>query len=136
MIHVTQVCKRFTGAELEALLAKGTDEQRGEVPREIRIAQLRVGSRTSSGRADTIVLTGSDQRTYSMPATQFRYLTQVRSTLFDVRQQDSAFVFEGKGWGHGVGMAQQGAYEYVTQLQWSYEQILKFYYTGAILEAQ
>ena len=41
----------------------------------------------------------------------------------------------GKGFGHGVGMAQVGAREYVNQLGWSFEQIVKFYYTGITLEA-
>jgi len=38
-------------------------------------------------------------------------------------------VFEGHGWGHGVGMSQWGAYEMAVQGK-SYIDILKFYYTG------
>lgn len=36
----------------------------------------------------------------------------------------------GKGWGHGVGMNQWGARVMAGQLGKSYEEILKFYYTG------
>jgi stage II sporulation protein D len=39
------------------------------------------------------------------------------------------FVFTGRGWGHGVGMCQVGAYGLAKQ-GWSAEQILKAYYTG------
>jgi stage II sporulation protein D len=39
------------------------------------------------------------------------------------------FVFSGRGWGHGVGMCQVGAYGLAKQ-GWTAEQILKAYYTG------
>jgi stage II sporulation protein D len=38
-------------------------------------------------------------------------------------------IFEGHGWGHGVGMSQWGAYEMAKQGK-TYNDILKFYYTG------
>jgi len=38
-------------------------------------------------------------------------------------------VFEGHGWGHGVGMSQYGAYEMAEQGK-TYRDILTFYYTG------
>ena len=43
------------------------------------------------------------------------------------------FVFTGKGWGHGVGMSQNGAKGYALQ-GYNYEQILKHYYTGVTVE--
>ena len=42
------------------------------------------------------------------------------------------FVITGRGWGHGVGMAQWGAYGYAQQ-GWTYDQILAHYYTGTTL---
>lgn len=39
------------------------------------------------------------------------------------------FTFHGKGYGHGVGMSQQGAGE-MGKLGYTYEEILKHYYTG------
>src|SRR5260370_33278118 len=41
----------------------------------------------------------------------------------------AGFVFTGRGWGHGVGMCQVGAYGLARQ-GFSSEQILKAYYTG------
>lgn len=38
-------------------------------------------------------------------------------------------VFTGRGWGHGVGMSQNGA-KGMAELGYSYDQILKHYYTG------
>jgi SpoIID/LytB domain protein len=41
-------------------------------------------------------------------------------------------VVTGKGWGHGVGMSQWGAYGYARH-GWSYRQILAHYYSGTTL---
>ena len=35
----------------------------------------------------------------------------------------------GRGWGHGIGMSQWGAYGFAKN-GWTYEKILKHYYTG------
>lgn len=45
-----------------------------------------------------------------------------------------SIVFEGHGWGHGVGMSQWGAYQMAVEGQ-GYLDILKFYYTGVDVTA-
>ena len=42
------------------------------------------------------------------------------------------FVIQGRGWGHGAGMSQEGAHE-AAKLGYSYRQILSFYYQGATI---
>ncbi|WP_053957009.1 SpoIID/LytB domain-containing protein [Inediibacterium massiliense] len=44
-----------------------------------------------------------------------------------------SYTFSGKGWGHGLGMSQWGAKKMAEQ-GFSYEQILKHYYTGIHIE--
>jgi len=41
-----------------------------------------------------------------------------------------AFVFRGKGWGHGVGMCQYGM-KYLGEIGYGYQQILEYYFPGA-----
>ena len=41
----------------------------------------------------------------------------------------TSYTFNGSGWGHSVGMSQWGAYA-MAQKGFTYEQILKFYFTG------
>lgn len=53
----------------------------------------------------------------------------LRSACFDVEYTGSAFVFTTYGYGHGVGMSQNGANLYAAQ-GWTYRQILTHYYTG------
>jgi stage II sporulation protein D len=45
------------------------------------------------------------------------------------------FIVDGRGWGHGIGMAQYGAYGYALKEQRSYEWILAHYYRGTGLGA-
>lgn len=45
----------------------------------------------------------------------------------------NVYVFTGKGWGHGVGMSQEGAKGFALQ-GYTYEQILKHYFTGVTIE--
>lgn len=45
----------------------------------------------------------------------------------------SQYIFSGKGWGHGLGMSQWGARK-MAELGYTYEDILKHYYTGTTIE--
>jgi stage II sporulation protein D len=54
---------------------------------------------------------------------------KLRSTFFNISEQDDQIVFSGKGFGHGVGMSQEGAMNMARQ-GFNYIDILKFYYLG------
>ena len=66
---------------------------------------------------------------------RIRSVLGLREQLFVIeRRLDAAgnvvgFVFTGRGWGHGVGLCQVGAYGLAKQ-GLNYSQILKTYYTG------
>ena len=47
----------------------------------------------------------------------------------------ATFVIKGKGWGHGLGLAQYGAYGYARDAGRDYRWILDHYYTGTTLGA-
>lgn len=51
----------------------------------------------------------------------------------DEKGEVGRFVFIGKGWGHGVGLCQVGAFG-MAQAGSSYEQILKHYYSDISLD--
>lgn len=52
---------------------------------------------------------------------------QLKSTYFSVEQKDDQIIFNGKGYGHGVGLCQEGAMQ-MSKLNYTYKQILQFYY--------
>lgn len=57
----------------------------------------------------------------------------VEKTVSISTVKNGKFVFEGKGNGHGVGLSQNGA-QAMAQQGYSYEEILKHYYTGITIE--
>ena len=89
-----------------------------------------------SGRACRVALLGTTGSVL-LRGTDFRMLlvtTRLRSTMFDVERIPAGFVFYGKGYGHGVGLSQQGACK-MAQAGYSFQQILHFYYTGVDLKS-
>lgn len=52
---------------------------------------------------------------------------QLKSTYFSVQQQGESVIFSGRGYGHGVGLCQEGAMR-MANLKYSYKDILNFYY--------
>jgi stage II sporulation protein D len=54
----------------------------------------------------------------------------VMDRQYDKDGNVSVFVFSGKGWGHGVGMCQVGAYGMALRGK-TYREILAHYYSGA-----
>ncbi len=45
-------------------------------------------------------------------------------------KEDGAFMFKGRGWGHGVGLCQYGM-KYLGELGYGYQEILGYYYPGS-----
>lgn len=54
-------------------------------------------------------------------------ISKVRSTRMTIKEEDDQIQFEGKGFGHFVGLCQWGA-EFLARKSFSYREILKFYY--------
>lgn len=54
---------------------------------------------------------------------------KLKSAAFEVYYSDGYFVFTTYGYGHGVGMSQNGA-NILAKQGYSYEEILKYYFTG------
>lgn len=57
----------------------------------------------------------------------------LRSTDFEITQVGSNVIFDMKGYGHGVGMSQYGALGMAKQ-GYTYDEILKHYYTGVTIK--
>ncbi len=98
------------------------------------IVDLRVASRGASHRVTDLEIVGTSG-TAHVRGGRIRSALGLREQLFVIdREFDdnghvNEFVFIGRGWGHGVGMCQVGAYGLARQ-GWSAEQILKTYYSG------
>lgn len=92
-------------------------------------ADITILEKGPSGRI--LYIGAGDKKIYG---SQFRKLMgydRLKSTLIsDLTYDGSQFVFQGHGWGNGVGLCQWGAYTFA-QHGWDAESIVKFYYVGA-----
>jgi stage II sporulation protein D len=59
----------------------------------------------------------------------------IRSTLFDIRRDGAWLVFSGRGFGHGVGLCQAGAFARITAGTRPAD-VLQFYYPGTSLVSE
>lgn len=67
-----------------------------------------------------------------IPLKNIRNDFKLKSTFFSIEQIGDSIKFKGRGYGHGVGLCQEGAME-MARLQYSYEYILHFYYKDVSL---
>ncbi len=72
---------------------------------------------------------------HSIQLTKVRSALNLKSTYFSVEKQDSNLTLYGKGFGHGVGLCQEGGMEMARQ-SYSYIDILKHYYTKVFIVNQ
>ncbi|HEV2708265.1 MAG TPA: SpoIID/LytB domain-containing protein [Pyrinomonadaceae bacterium] len=118
----------LTPAEVASRLARTTTGRTGA------LVDLRVRSRGASRRALDLEVIGT-QGSAHVTGGRIRTALGLREQLFVIeRRYDetgrvAAFIFQGRGWGHGVGMCQVGAYG-LARAGLSYDKILKSYYTG------
>jgi stage II sporulation protein D len=98
------------------------------------LTDLRIAARGSSRRVTDLEMVGTSG-TAHLRGGRIRSALGLREQLFVIdRQYDPAgrvtgFLFTGRGWGHGVGMCQVGAYG-LARAGLTYDKILKSYYSG------
>ena len=84
--------------------------------------------KTPAGTVKTISLCGTE-----IKGSELRKMLDLNSSCFDIAYKDGAFKFTVYGYGHGVGMSQNGA-NYMAQQGAEFEEILCHYYTGCRIE--
>lgn len=96
------------------------------------ITSISIGERGESGRAKTLMISGKE---VSAPA--FRIAigsTKMRSCLIEsLRVEDGQVHMRGRGYGHGVGMSQWGAYAMAKEGKTAQE-IVTHYFAGVTID--
>ncbi len=118
--------EKKTLTELEARVRRYVPELRG-------LRDVRVLERSKTGRVTQLAFE-ADSGTHKVEGLNVRWALGVRENLFDLipGYRDGKLVhltILGRGWGHGVGMSQVGAFT-LARMGWDYQKILTYYYTG------
>ncbi|MBN1913561.1 MAG: SpoIID/LytB domain-containing protein [Candidatus Omnitrophica bacterium] len=98
------------------------------------IQKIEALEKDRSGRILNLRITSAD-KTINIPAKDFRNIigpNVIRSTNFSIEIADGDAVFEGLGWGHGVGLCQWGAY-FMAKRGYDHKRILEYYYPQAVI---
>ncbi|MDX6709322.1 MAG: stage sporulation protein, partial [Blastocatellia bacterium] len=101
--------------------------------------EVRIVKRDNTGRAETIEVVGQNRklvRGWDFKIIVGRTLgwNLLKSSKFEVKRQGQVFLFQGSGFGHGLGLCQLGAHTMATRGA-SYNQILDNYFPGARLSS-
>ena len=96
------------------------------------VTGVSIGERGESGRAKTLIISG---REVSAPALRIALgSTKMRSCLLEsLRVEDGQVKMKGRGYGHGVGMSQWGAYA-MAKAGRTAEEIVTHYFKGVTLD--
>jgi len=103
-----------------------------------KVQDLVVQRRGVSGRVAELLVRGSEGDVV-VKGIAIRFALGLKDTLFVVDRElapgggVAQFIFTGKGWGHGVGLCQVGAYG-MARAGYTHEQILQHYYPGTALQ--
>lgn len=110
---------RFTVAEIEAKFPEIGDFE-----------DIKIVEKSENGRTIELKIYGSDANKILLKNGIRTSLgaSKVRSQWFKVKAGDDEIVFTGKGYGHGVGMSQNGAIGMALE-GFTYDEILEWYYT-------
>jgi stage II sporulation protein D (peptidoglycan lytic transglycosylase) len=118
--------RKFTIAQVVAALGKIGVDARG-------LRAIQAQERGPSGRIVKIrlVLEGGKTKVLRNRTTLRRAL-DLPEILVGIKMEGRSFIFEGHGWGHGVGYSQWGSA--LMGKEKKYDEILSFYYSGARME--
>ncbi|MBQ3431530.1 MAG: stage II sporulation protein D [Clostridia bacterium] len=83
---------------------------------------------TDAGTVTDITLAGA-----TLTGRELREILGLKSSFFTLRYVKGNFIFKVSGYGHGVGLSQEGA-KYMAALGFTYEQIVKHYYNGVAIK--
>jgi stage II sporulation protein D len=97
-----------------------------------------ISKRDETGRAEFITLDGEHRKT--VRGWDFKIIVGralgwnvLKSSRFEIARSGSNFVFRGSGFGHGLGLCQEGAHVMAARGA-SYDKILEKYYPGTVVK--
>lgn len=112
------------------------------VPKEEFIKIIKDKYTNYDGKIDSIIIQDHTigDRVYhvkignlTLLGTEIRTMFGLRSANFEIQNDENNIVFKTKGYGHGVGMSQEGANQMALNGN-SYKEIIKHYYTNVEIE--
>jgi stage II sporulation protein D len=103
-----------------------------------RLDQVSISKRDETGRAEFITVEGEHRKT--VRGWDFKIIVGrtlgwnvLKSSRFEISRSGSSFIFHGSGFGHGLGLCQEGAHV-MAERGAGYQKILEKYFPGTVVK--
>src|SRR5204863_618298 len=105
-----------------------------------RLDQVVISRRDETGRAEFITLEGEHRKTvrgwdFKIIVGRVLGWNVLKSSRFDVSRAGPNFIFRGSGFGHGLGLCQEGAHV-MAQRGAGFQRILEKYFPGTSIKKE
>ena len=117
--------REFSVSEIESALRKRGIKVSG-------LQKIEPAEKGPSGRVIKVRIISKDGSKVLRTRTTLRRALKLPEILLEIKRKNNHFIFNGRGWGHGVGYSQWGSA--ILGKKTSYDKILGFYYPNASLE--
>lgn len=92
-----------------------------------RLKAVKITKKDKAGLVDELTIKGPKSPATVSGKKLYSAIPGIKSFCFSVRKKANQLIFDGRGYGHHIGLCQWGAREMVRD-GWDYKRILKFYY--------
>ncbi len=121
----------FTGQEIMTRMRERDKSRPGK-----RVTRVEILGRAVSGRATRVKIV-TDEGSFTLTGLEIRFSLGIPENLFTVTPGkesggEPVFTFHGRGWGHGVGLCQNGAFGMALAGK-NYREILSHFYPGTTI---
>jgi len=93
------------------------------------ITDMKITKKDSAGLVKQVLVTTKNKSFYISGKKMYSLFSSIKSFSYVIKKKGRNYSFQGKGYGHHMGLCQWGSLGMVKD-NWNYKQILQFYYPG------
>ncbi len=122
-------CKRYSVYDWKKELSslEITETLRKDHPDLTLITDIKVSQKDPAGLVKQVLVTTKTKSFYVSGKKMYSLFPAIKSFCYTIKKKGKLYLFQGKGYGHHMGLCQWGAHGMV-QDNWNYKNILQFYY--------
>lgn len=96
------------------------------------IVDIKITEKDTAGLIKKILVTTKKKKIYISGKKMYSLFSDIKSFSYTIKKKGKSYIFQGRGYGHHMGLCQWGALGMVED-NWNYKNILQFYYPGTEL---
>ncbi len=124
-------CKRYWIYDWKREFSKLelTEVFRNDHPDLQEITDIKITKKDPAGLVTQVLVTTKKTSFYVSGKKMYSLFPSIKSFCYTIKKKGKSYVFQGRGYGHHMGLCQWGSLGMVED-NWNYKKILEFYYPG------